>query len=178
MARLPYLSTDDVAEEDKVLLSRDINLAKILAHSPQGARAFNKLGGFIRSGSKLDPGLREMAILRVGVLARAPYEFSHHVKIGRDVGLTDDDIERVMNGPRAYDEDAVEHHVLSAADEMTNIGAISPETFVALTKHLNAELLVDLCLVISFYNAVVRFLASLEIDVEPDYENFLEQFPL
>ena len=31
---------------------------------------------------------------------------------------------------------------------------------------------------IAFYNAVVRVLATLQIDVEPGYEKFLEEFPL
>ena len=38
MARLPYLSVSDLAEEDRDLLARDINLHRLLAHSPAGAR--------------------------------------------------------------------------------------------------------------------------------------------
>jgi hypothetical protein len=33
-------------------------------------------------------------------------------------------------------------------------------------------------LTIGFYNAVVRVLASLKIDVEDDYQRYLEEFPL
>ena len=40
------------------------------------------------------------------------------------------------------------------------------------------ELVVDLTLTIGFYNAVVRVLATLQIDVEPDYQRYLERFPL
>ena len=38
--------------------------------------------------------------------------------------------------------------------------------------------MVDLVVTIGFYNAVVRVLASLEIDVEPDYQPYLDEFPL
>ena len=31
---------------------------------------------------------------------------------------------------------------------------------------------------LSYYNGVVRILNSLDIDVEPDYERYLEEFPL
>ena len=86
MARLPYLEKSDLPESDQDVLNRDINLYKILAHSPNAARAFQGLGRFIRYESKLDPRLREMAILMVGYLARSPYEYSHHIKIGRDFG--------------------------------------------------------------------------------------------
>ena len=52
---------------------------------------------FIRFGSKLDPRLRELAILQVGWLARSPYEWSHHVKLGHDFGVTDDDIRALID---------------------------------------------------------------------------------
>lgn len=40
------------------------------------------------------------------------------------------------------------------------------------------EQLVVLIVSIAFYNAVVRMLASLEIDVEPEYPFYLERWPL
>ena len=74
MARLPYLEVDDLKPEDQELLTRGINLQKILAHSPGAARAHHALGNYIRHGSTMDVRLREMAILQVGWLARSPYE--------------------------------------------------------------------------------------------------------
>ena len=70
MARVPYLEQSDLAPEDQALLNRPIWLAKALVNSPKAARAFFGLGGYIRHGSKLDPRLRELAILQVGWLAR------------------------------------------------------------------------------------------------------------
>jgi hypothetical protein len=37
---------------------------------------------------------------------------------------------------------------------------------------------VDLTVTIAFYNAVVRVLATLQIDVEDDYMPYLHRFPL
>jgi alkylhydroperoxidase family enzyme len=88
MARVLYLDKSDVAP----LLARNITLHRALARSPHGLRAFGGLGQFIRYQSRLDPRLRALAILQVGYLASAPYEWSHQVKIGRDFGVTDDDI--------------------------------------------------------------------------------------
>ena len=64
MARLPYLEPDQVAPEYRDMLKRNTNLHKLLVNSPDMARAFNGLGNYIRFKSKLDPRLREMAILR------------------------------------------------------------------------------------------------------------------
>lgn len=180
MARLPYLDPDDLAPENRDLLARNINLYRVLSHSPGAARAFGTLGKYIRFGSRLDPRLRELAILQVGWLARSPYEWSHHVKIGRDFGVTDADIEGLIaeseGRPSGLDEAA--RLVLRAARETTLDHAPSEATFAELRRHFDPELLVDLAVAISFYAAVVRFLATMQIDVEPDYRPYLDRFPL
>ncbi len=178
MARVPYLDPEDLAPDDRELLSRPINLARVLAHSPSGARAFNRLGGWIRFKSGIDPRVREMAILRVGVLARSDYEYSHHIKLGREFGMTDADIRAVVDGPDSPALGDLERLVVRATDEATVDGAISEATFDALRDHYDDGLLVELSIVIAFYNAVVRFLGSLDIDVEPDYLSYLTEFPL
>src|SRR5215468_10930097 len=92
MARLPYLEADQVAPQYRDMLKRNTNLHKLLVNSPDMAKSFNDVGNFIRFKSKLDPRLRELAILQVGWLERSEYEFTHHVKIGKDFGVTDQDI--------------------------------------------------------------------------------------
>ena len=178
MARLPYLNGDDLAPGDRELLDPPINLARILAHSPSGTRAFRRLGGWIRFKARFDPRLREMAILRVGAVTRADYEYSHHIELGRHFGLSDDDIRAVIAGPDAESLTELERLVLTATDEATTGLGISAETFDPLRRHLDEELLVELTIIVAFYNAVVRVLNSLEIDVEPDYLHYLEEFPL
>lgn len=178
MARLRYLEVDDLDPDNRSLLDRPINLAKILVHSPGGARAFNRLGGWIRFKSEVDPRLRELAILRVGVLAANEYEFSHHVKLGLEFGLSHDDIDAVVLGPDAPGLSELERLVVVAADEATVAGAMAADTVVSLRSALGEQQTVELTIIISFYNAVVRFLSSLAIDVEDDYRTYLERHPL
>ena len=180
MARVPYLEPSDLAPEDQDLLKRPISLNKALANSPMAARAFSGLGGYIRYGSKLDPRLRELAILQVGWLARSPYEWSHHVKLGHDFGVSDEDVQALIDDTAGKPTglDALSKLVLRAAREMTVEGAMAEATFAALQAELGNERVVDLTLAIGFYSAVVRVLATLQIDVEPDYMPYLERFPL
>ena len=180
MARSPYLTRDDLAEADKDLLARDIALNRAMAHSPNAARAFGRLGGFIRNQSKLDPRLREMAILQVGYLARSKYEYSHHIKIGHDFGVSDDDVRAISADSRGESTSLPEldRAVLRCAREMADNGAAGAETFATLQSHLDTECLVDLVVTIAFSCGVVRLLATLEIDVEPEYQHYLEEFPL
>lgn len=180
MARVPYLDKPDVPPEHHDLLGRNINLYRALVHSPNAARAFNGLGVFIRHKSRLDPRLRELAILQVGYLARSPYEFSHHIEIGRSFGVTDDDIRAMIaeTEGRPTKLEPLAKAVLRAAREMTQQLAVSEATFAELSTRLDHERVLDLVMTISFYNGVVRLLASLAIDVEHEYRKYLEEFPL
>jgi alkylhydroperoxidase family enzyme len=180
MARVPYLDKSDLAAENQDLLARNINLHRALAHSPNGARSFLGLGTFIRHQSRLDPRLREMAIIQVGYLTRSPYEYSHHIKIGRDFGVSDDDIRAIIaeTAGRPTALDPLAKAVLRAAREMTLAMAASDETFAALRRGLDTEHVTDLIMTIAFYNGVVRLLATMQIDVEAEYLPYLGEFPL
>ena len=180
MARVPYLNQSDLAPENRDLLARNINLYRALTHSPDATRSFLGLAQYIRYHSKLDPRLREMAILQVGYLAKSPYEFSHHIKIGRDFGVTDDDIRAIEAETRGEKTSLapLDRAVLRAAREMTSQPELSQATFDQLGAGLDNQHLIDLLMVISVYCGVVRLLAALQIDVEDDYQQYLEVFPL
>ena len=180
MARVPYLSPEDLAESDRDLLRRPITLYKALVNSPGMARAFSGLGQHIRYGSRLDPRLRELAIIQVGYLTRSDYEYSHHCKLGiTQFGVTEDDIRAISRetgqGDGGFPE--LETAVLRAAREMVTDLAVSDATYAILERRLDRERMVDLIVTIGFYCGVVRVLASLQIDVEDDYAPYLERFP-
>jgi alkylhydroperoxidase family enzyme len=120
------------------------------------------------------------SILQVGYLLRSPYEYSHHVKIGRDFGVSDDDIRAITaeTEGRASNLAPLDKAVLRGAREMTTDLTASDATFTELRQGLDNEELIDLLLTIGFYNAVVRVLATLQIDVEEDYMQYLDEFPL
>lgn len=180
MALVPYLSESDLAENDRELLARPINLFRGLANSPDGLRHFQVLGQWIRHGCELDPRLRELAILQVGYLTASPYEWSHHVKIGHDFGVTDADVADLVKATNGEDNGLgeVEALVLTGAREVTADRRMSDATWVALEGVLGRARLVDLVIVTSFYNAVIRILGTLGIEVEPEYAGYLEKFPL
>jgi alkylhydroperoxidase family enzyme len=180
MARLPYLDKSDLLPEHQDLLARSLNLYRVLAHSPHAARSLNTLARFIRDGSRLDPRLRELAILQVSYLTRSAWGYSHHVRIGRETGLSNDEIQAVAEETdgRPTSLDPLAKAVLRAAREMTADLAVSDKTFAALRQGLDNERLTDLVVTISFYNGLVRLLETMQVDVEEDYLPYLEEFPL
>lgn len=181
MARVPYLDPEDLAPGDRDLLQRQISLYRALVNSPGMARAVQGLGRHIRYGSALDARLRELAILQVGYLARSPYEYSHHAKLGiEQFGVTPADIAAVVaeSEGRASALAPLDRMALRAAREMHDGQKIADDTWEALAAELPRDQLVDLVVTIGHYCGIVRILATLEIDVEDDYAPYLERFPL
>src|SRR6478752_3022487 len=180
MARLPYLEADQIAPEYRDMLKRNTNLHKLLVNSPDMARAFNGIGGYIRFKSKLDPRLRELAILQVGWMEKSEYEFTHHVKIGKEFGVTDDDIAALMaeTDGKPSKLEPLAKAILRGAREMVRELAMSDATFAEIKKELSDEHMVDLVLTIAFYCAVVRVLATMKMDNEPYYKEVLKQYPI
>lgn len=177
MARVPYLEQSDLPPEQQDILARPIALHKALANNPDAARAMNGLAMYIRHKSKLDPRLRELAILQVGYLARSPYEWSHHVKIGRDFGVTDADIRAVTQ-----DEDSAmeprNRLVRRAALGIARDGDLDDAMVAALREVLDHAEMTELLLVSSIYVGLARFLHVARVDVEEDYMPELREFPL
>lgn len=180
MARVPYLNETEVAPEHRDLLARNLNLYRALVNSPDTARAFSALGMHIRYHMKLDPRLRELAILQVGYLARAPYEWAHHIELGRTFGVTDPDIQALIAESQGATTSLppLDRAVLRAARELVAGPHLSDATFAELSQGLDHQRTVDLILTIAFYCAVVRVLGALQIDVEAESQPLLKQFPL
>jgi alkylhydroperoxidase family enzyme len=186
MARLPYLQQSDLAAEDRDLLAPRAsdgsvpNLYRVLAHGPKVMRKQNALAMHIRHDSRLDPRLRELAILQVGYMTRQPYEYSHHVKLAMEFGCSEDDIRALAEetAGRSSKLDPVARLVLKAAREMTEDEAMSDATFAALQGALDNDRLMELIIAIATYNGVIRILNTLQIDVEDSYRRYLEKFPL
>ena len=116
----------------------------------------------------------------MGYLTRTEYEYCHHIKIGRELGVSDDDIRAIGMETRGEESDSPEldRAVLRAARELTEGLKIEDKTYALLERNLDSKCLIDLVLSIAFYNCVVRVLGALEIDLEPEYSTCLDEFPL
>src|ERR1700753_2070229 len=99
MARIDY--SDPAAHNDRTrdLLgkNRNANISRRMAHSPSTRAWFCRLGGPTRHKGEPDPIVRELAITRTGILCEAPYEIVAHQRIGKNVGVTDEQDEELEN---------------------------------------------------------------------------------
>jgi len=177
MARIPYFDRADLPPEHQDLLNRPINLFRALVNSPGAARGWSEIGHYIRHGSKLDPRLRELAILQVAMSPDRPTSIpitSRSATISASATMTS--APSPPRPRRTTDLEPLAKTVLKAAREMSTELAISDATFAHLREKLDTEHVTDLVLTIAFYCAVVRVLATLQIDVEDEYLPYLKQF--
>jgi hypothetical protein len=78
---------------------------------------------------RLDPRLRELTILRIAWRCRQPFEWTSHHRVARRIGVSDVDILAVRVGPGDARFGPAERVMLTAADEVVDLGRISEGTY-------------------------------------------------
>ena len=111
--------------------------------------------------SKLEPRIRELAILRVAWRTGSGYEWNQHHRMGGDEGLTDTQLGAVPQGPTSSVWTATERAVLTAADEMIDQFTVSDETWVALASSFESAPVFELLFVIGGYLCLAAVLNSI-----------------
>jgi alkylhydroperoxidase family enzyme len=106
---------------------------------------------------------REMAILRIGWLCQAPYEWGEHVLIAKKVGITSEDIERITQGSAAAGWDDHERAILKAVEELYDEAMISDATWATLAQRLDERQLIELPILIGQYQGVAYYQNSLRL---------------
>jgi uncharacterized peroxidase-related enzyme len=175
MARLPYLDREQLPEPERDIFDELIrqrgavgNIFRVVAHSPLLLRRMLYFSDGLRNRTRLDPRLRELAIMTVGRLTECEYEYVHHQALARRIGVRPEQVERLAawESDPAFNEQ--ERAVIRYATEVTQRVRVSDATFDALRSFLDEEQIVELTLNTGFYNMVVRFLLPMQVDLEPD----------
>lgn len=139
------------------------NLLSTLVRHPRLTKAFLRFNKHLLFSSTLPPRLREVAVLRAAHLHDAAYEWEAHVKMGREAGLTDDDIAGIQRGQAATDLDRA---IIAAVDELDDKSVISEATWATLSEHLDERQRMDLVFTIGCYGALAMAINT--FGVEPD----------
>lgn len=175
MARVPYLNREDLPEADRDIFDNLIaergqpvgNIFRTLAHTPGLLRRFLALGGELRNKTALDPQLRELALLTVGRIAQAEYEFVHHWNLARRVGVSREKLEALADWEKSPVYSDQERAVIRYASEATIDVKVKDSTWEALKAFLDTRRIMELMQNVAFYNMVVRILVPAGVELEP-----------
>lgn len=176
--RIPYRPDDDpIAPRELVDAIRSrrpggklLNLDRMLLHSPGYARGWNGLFAAIRGQLSLPGKLRELAIMAVGALNHADYEWAQHepefVKAGGTAAQLAalKDVAAAMTDHVLFDES--ERATLALTEEMTRSIRVSDATMKRIRELLPLDQVVELIGTIAGYNMASRFLVATGVELE------------
>ena len=152
-----------------------LNIFKVMAHTPELMESWWAMMALLLSRLQLAPRLRELAILRLFQLTRSEYGFAHHVRIGHDVGLTDEDIAALALYAESARFSALDKLVLRYTDAATRLDAGAPAIAQELRAHLSEREVVELTFCIANWNLMAHLLQPLEIELEPAARQYLPE---
>jgi alkylhydroperoxidase family enzyme len=113
---------------------------------------------------------RELAVCRVGWLCQAPFEWNAHVDAAkRQAGMTDEEIEWVIEGPDAPGWSEHDAAILRAVDELRSDSMISDGTWAVLSKTLDYKQLLEFPILIGQYMGVAFIQNSIRVNLMPGH---------
>ncbi|MCW5747810.1 MAG: carboxymuconolactone decarboxylase family protein [Alphaproteobacteria bacterium] len=151
--------------EKNAMNGRIFNIFKVLANHPKLVKRWTPFAGHILSKQTLPFRDRELLILRIGWLNQAEYEFAQHEQIAKRGGISEQDIEKIKQGPKAG-WNAHEAALMQAADDLYENSVVSDATWATLSKTYSTEQMMDMVFTIGQYNLVSWALNSFGVPLD------------
>lgn len=142
------------------------NLFATFLHAPRIFLAWLPFASQLMPYGSLTRRQTELVILRVAWRSRCRYEWVQHVQIGSAVGLSDEEILRVIEGPSGMGWTTLEAALLQAVDDVVLAGVISSSAWDVLAGVLSARQLTEAVMLVGHYCMLASVIDSLGIAVE------------
>lgn len=147
-----------------------LNLDRMLLHSPAFAQGWNSLFGAIRGKLSLPGKLREIAIMYIGVINKADYEWFQHEGEFLKAGGTKEQLAALKNPTAALKDtkhfDEAERAALELTWEMSKNIEVKPATMKRIRAVLPDAQVVELIGTVAGYNMVSRFAVATGLEPE------------
>jgi alkylhydroperoxidase family enzyme len=175
MARVALLEEEDRPELAELIAKikggrqgRLLNLYKVLLHSPPIADAWLQMIGAVRWSTELDGALREIVIIRIGIVNKVEYVIAAHVPAyALQEGLTLEQCDALADWQTSSFFDERQRAALAYTDVMTSDVDVPEAVSEALRLHFSERQIVELTVLIGTYNMHTRVLQALRVDAEP-----------
>jgi 4-carboxymuconolactone decarboxylase len=151
-----------------------LNVFLMSANAPASFMALAGLARSILFESQLDPKKREIAILRVAKVTSAIYEWTHHVAVAKQCGVTDDEIKKIQAEDPVASLSEESNLLCRVADEISRNVRLSDEALSQIIDQYGVRKATELILCVSYFNMVSRFLESTRVPLEG--EDFMKKF--
>ena len=114
--------------------------------------------------------MRELVIIRIGILCDAPYILRQHVpKLAAAEGITPGECDALRNWRESRFFNSCERAVLDYTDAVTRAASASDEVFSAAKRFFDEAQIIELTVLIGSYNMHARVMNAVRLDLEePD----------
>ena len=177
-SRIALLSTDDLRPEWVEIMGRlpgkglkgegfPRNLLGILMQNQETLGPL--LDYWVTSKSKMGLTVREqeLVILRMAVLYRSEYVWKHHVKVGREFGINDTELDAIRQGSCTAFSAERERAFLELTDAFVNDRSLSPKLWNRTKGVLGPRDFVDLISLVSQYVFWALTNVCMQVQLEP-----------
>ena len=147
---------------------KGLNVLGTFAQHPALMHAYHSFNGHILYTNTLSARQRELLVLRVAARRGAEYEWQQHVRIARDAGITDAEIERITQGPHADRWSPFEAALVRAVDELVDDALITDATWAVLADELDRRQLMDLVFTVGAYDLLAMAFKSFGVELDAD----------
>jgi alkylhydroperoxidase family enzyme len=145
-----------------------LNLYRALANQPPALAAFLEMSRYVRSGSTLDPGLRELVILATAHELGQEYEVAHHTQAAGVVGVDAAKVAALMPGGSIDAFTPAERSAVEFARQAAHTRSCDDATFGRLQSLFSTQEIVDLVVTTAWYHLCAVILGSLHVELEAD----------
>jgi 4-carboxymuconolactone decarboxylase len=170
MSRIPLTALDQQPEPIRQFMARrgNLNVFRLLANAPAVFVGWAQMVDELFDSPTFSLRMREVVILRVAHLQGTDYELSQHVGIARAAGLTEQQINAIID---TDDLDAAgfsptERAVLDLVTELCSTHRLRDDTFAAARAALGDEALTELLMIVSCYYGLALVLNAVDLDVD------------
>jgi alkylhydroperoxidase family enzyme len=168
MVHVPLPDENELSDEIRATLAAvpPFNIFRMMANTPASFRGFTDLASSILLRSEFDPRKREIAVLRTAHVTGSIYEWTQHVRIGRNLGLTDAEIDAIQAGGPVSALDDESNMLCRVADEIARDVRLSDEALEWALATYGVRQACELILCCSYFNMLSRFLESTRVQLE------------
>ncbi len=183
MARVPYLSREDLPEDKRAIYDHMVSERgrvtrpmQALLNSPDLAGKVAETGFHVRfHSSALPPEVREIVPLATARELNSQYIWSRHAQLAQDSGVREEVVNAIRDGTPPRKLLPKEGVFVQFVQELLRDKKIRDATYAAVEHLLGRQGTVDLVVTIGHYALMAYVTAALEIELEPGFPPLLPQ---
>jgi 4-carboxymuconolactone decarboxylase len=122
-----------------------------MLHYPAVGLPLQELGGMLRFRGLLSPRARELVILIVAASWASEFEWWAHVRIGKHIGLTDDEIDAVRTSAPLTLDDPADQAAVDVARATTIRGDLDDDEYARAQDTLGDRMLIEVLTLVGYY---------------------------